>query len=96
MNAAMLHEARLLAARYLIARWAIAGTESVRLDSGAEGAPRPRPEPLPPQHATRAVWSIDHADVPALLVATHLAGTRHEGWARAVRLAERELTGGAP
>lgn len=95
MTPATLHEARLLAARRLLAIWQRGRIRSVRLDSAATEGPRVWPEALAPEYVRGAVWPVGHPDVPALLVATIAAGTRYGRWLRLLRDAEREL-GGAP
>jgi hypothetical protein len=77
------HAVRCLAAGLLLARWALDGMRSVRLEKG-----RLWPCALPPEAGS---WAIGDADAQRVLVATVALGERYTGWGRAVVVAEREM-----
>lgn len=83
------HAVRRLAAGLLLASWAQRGVRSVRLEAG-----RLWPEMLAPAHVVG--WPVEAPEAQQLLVATAALGVRYAGWARALRVAEREIGGARP
>jgi hypothetical protein len=72
----------LLAASYLLARWQVLGSRTVRL---ADGRIEPEPTSEP------GAWPIDTPEAAQVLTATVLAGQAYAGWTRALRTAQRAL-----
>lgn len=83
-----LYRAMLLAGRHLLARWAVLGSRSVRVEGG-----RVRDEQIPAHVVDGWAVPIDSDAAVHVLVATVFAGQRYRGWEKLLERAQREVGG---
>jgi hypothetical protein len=84
----LLYRAALLAGRHLLARWAVLGSRSVRVEDG-----RVRDEQIPAHVVDGWAVPIDSDAAVHVLVATVFAGQRYRGWEKLLEHAKREVGG---